>query len=144
MSSDLWVALVMLFNRNCRFVLFFDAGHECVIEWLHQEFPKYDDLMTISNWCCYTMYSVCSRKGSTIELPITREILLETIERYLIIFVGKFRGVSKRWRWITDPIFLSFQVFHQCDEGKKGYLTREDIKVAVVSLFGYKPSKVCE
>ncbi|XP_072031072.1 EF-hand calcium-binding domain-containing protein 11-like [Amphiura filiformis] len=32
-------------------------------------------------------------------------------------------------------------VFHECDEGKKGYLTRDDLKVAVVMLFGYKPSK---
>ncbi|MFT7801822.1 EF-hand calcium-binding domain-containing protein 11 [Arapaima gigas] len=33
-------------------------------------------------------------------------------------------------------------IFQRCDEGKKGYLTREDLKVAVVQLFGYKPSKV--
>uniref|UniRef100_A0A8C1GEY1 EF-hand calcium binding domain 11 n=1 Tax=Cyprinus carpio TaxID=7962 RepID=A0A8C1GEY1_CYPCA len=32
-------------------------------------------------------------------------------------------------------------VFHQCDMGKKGYLSREDLKIAVVMLFGYKPSK---
>ncbi|XP_067311873.1 EF-hand calcium-binding domain-containing protein 11 [Pseudorasbora parva] len=32
-------------------------------------------------------------------------------------------------------------VFHQCDVGKKGYLSREDLKMAVVMLFGYKPSK---
>ncbi|KAL1257663.1 hypothetical protein QQF64_010907, partial [Cirrhinus molitorella] len=32
-------------------------------------------------------------------------------------------------------------VFHQCDVGKKGFLSREDIKIAVVMLFGYKPSK---
>uniref|UniRef100_A0A8D0H4P2 EF-hand calcium binding domain 11 n=1 Tax=Sphenodon punctatus TaxID=8508 RepID=A0A8D0H4P2_SPHPU len=29
-----------------------------------------------------------------------------------------------------------------CDEDNKGYLSREDFKVAVVILFGYKPSKV--
>ncbi|XP_075048714.1 EF-hand calcium-binding domain-containing protein 11 isoform X2 [Mixophyes fleayi] len=34
------------------------------------------------------------------------------------------------------------RVFEACDEGKKGFLTREDFKVAVVSLFGYKPSKI--
>ncbi|KFP97632.1 EF-hand calcium-binding domain-containing protein 11, partial [Haliaeetus albicilla] len=28
-----------------------------------------------------------------------------------------------------------------CDEDNKGYLSREDFKVAVVMLFGYKPSK---
>ncbi|KAI2654236.1 EF-hand calcium-binding domain-containing protein 11 [Labeo rohita] len=32
-------------------------------------------------------------------------------------------------------------VFHQCDVGKKGFLSREDLKIAVVMLFGYKPSK---
>ncbi|XP_025065536.1 EF-hand calcium-binding domain-containing protein 11 isoform X2 [Alligator sinensis] len=33
-------------------------------------------------------------------------------------------------------------VFAACDEDSKGYLSREDFKVAVVMLFGYKPSKV--
>ncbi|XP_072895475.1 EF-hand calcium-binding domain-containing protein 11 isoform X2 [Hemitrygon akajei] len=33
-------------------------------------------------------------------------------------------------------------VFRECDLGQKGYLTREDLKVAVVMMFGYKPSKV--
>ncbi|XP_030644383.1 EF-hand calcium-binding domain-containing protein 11 [Chanos chanos] len=32
-------------------------------------------------------------------------------------------------------------VFHRCDLDGKGYLSREDLKVAVVMLFGYKPSK---
>ncbi|XP_067680337.1 EF-hand calcium-binding domain-containing protein 11-like [Haliotis asinina] len=32
-------------------------------------------------------------------------------------------------------------VFQDCDSDNKGYLTREDIKIAVVSLYGYKPSK---
>ncbi|CAM5122828.1 unnamed protein product [Eretmochelys imbricata] len=34
------------------------------------------------------------------------------------------------------------RVFEACDEDKKGYLSREDFKVAVVMLFCYKPSKV--
>ncbi|NXI69413.1 EFC11 protein, partial [Anseranas semipalmata] len=34
------------------------------------------------------------------------------------------------------------RVFEVCDEDNKGYLSREDFKVAVVMLFGYKPSKV--
>ncbi|XP_074854862.1 EF-hand calcium-binding domain-containing protein 11 [Carettochelys insculpta] len=34
------------------------------------------------------------------------------------------------------------RVFEACDEDKKGYLSREDFKVAVVMLFGYKPSKM--
>ncbi|XP_077319879.1 EF-hand calcium-binding domain-containing protein 11 isoform X2 [Lithobates pipiens] len=33
-------------------------------------------------------------------------------------------------------------VFAACDEGQKGYLSREDFKVAVVMLFGYKPYKL--
>lgn len=34
------------------------------------------------------------------------------------------------------------QVFYQCDEEKKSFLSREDLKVSVIMLFGYKPSKV--
>ncbi|XP_029806234.1 EF-hand calcium-binding domain-containing protein 11 isoform X2 [Suricata suricatta] len=34
------------------------------------------------------------------------------------------------------------QVFKACDEDNKGYLSREDFKVAVVMLFGYKPTKI--
>lgn len=33
-------------------------------------------------------------------------------------------------------------VFRECDSGQSGYLSREDLKVAVVSMFGYKPSKM--
>lgn len=33
------------------------------------------------------------------------------------------------------------ETFHNADEGKKGYLTNVDLKVAFVALFGYKPSK---
>ncbi|TRY92920.1 hypothetical protein DNTS_014093 [Danionella cerebrum] len=36
---------------------------------------------------------------------------------------------------------MSLLVFQQCDEGRKGYLSREDLKIAIVMLFGYKPSK---
>lgn len=35
----------------------------------------------------------------------------------------------------------SEDAFTAADEGEKGYLTREDYKVAILSLFGYKPSK---
>ncbi|XP_018583307.1 EF-hand calcium-binding domain-containing protein 11 [Scleropages formosus] len=46
-------------------------------------------------------------------------------------------------RKITDSDKKKFaMVFQQCDEGRKGYLSREDLKVAVVQLFGYKPSKM--
>lgn len=33
------------------------------------------------------------------------------------------------------------EAFTAADEEKKGYLTPEDYKVAILSLFGYKPSK---
>lgn len=32
-------------------------------------------------------------------------------------------------------------VFESADEGKKGYLSKRDYKVAIIQLFGYKPSK---
>ena len=37
---------------------------------------------------------------------------------------------------------LCCDVFKFADEGGKGYLCREDYKVAVVALLGYKPSLV--
>lgn len=33
------------------------------------------------------------------------------------------------------------EIFLQLDTKKKGYLTKEELKLAVVELFGYKPSK---
>ncbi|XP_061467921.1 EF-hand calcium-binding domain-containing protein 11 isoform X3 [Rhineura floridana] len=39
-------------------------------------------------------------------------------------------------------LIFTFEAFEACDEGNKGYLNREDYKIAVVMLFGYKPSKV--
>ncbi|XP_058148520.1 EF-hand calcium-binding domain-containing protein 11 isoform X2 [Dasypus novemcinctus] len=43
-------------------------------------------------------------------------------------------GPSEHRKWA--------EVFKACDEDDKGYLSREDFKVAVVMLFGYKPSKI--
>nr|XP_056707769.1 EF-hand calcium-binding domain-containing protein 11 [Euleptes europaea] len=48
--------------------------------------------------------------------------------------VGRLRDEHQRKRWV--------KAFEACDEGNKGYLSREDYKVAVVMLFGYKPSKM--
>ncbi|GCB76467.1 hypothetical protein scyTo_0016562 [Scyliorhinus torazame] len=46
-------------------------------------------------------------------------------------------------RIVTDSDKSHFvTVFHECDLGQKGYLSREDLKVAVVAIFGYKPSKM--
>ena len=38
--------------------------------------------------------------------------------------------------------FVHHQAFHNADLNHKGFLSREDIKVAMLELFGYKPSKV--
>ncbi|XP_021035101.1 EF-hand calcium-binding domain-containing protein 11 isoform X1 [Mus caroli] len=43
-------------------------------------------------------------------------------------------NASERRKWV--------KVFKACDEHNKGYLSREDFKVAIVMLFGYKPSKI--
>ncbi|XP_051052367.1 EF-hand calcium-binding domain-containing protein 11 [Phodopus roborovskii] len=43
-------------------------------------------------------------------------------------------SASERRKWV--------EVFKECDEDNKGYLSREDFKVAIVMLFGYKPSKI--
>lgn len=40
-----------------------------------------------------------------------------------------------------DKQLLS-SVFHEVDDGSKEFLTREDVKVAVAEIFGYKPSKL--
>lgn len=45
-------------------------------------------------------------------------------------------------RHITEEKLCQIvDTFHNADEGKKGFLTNEDLKVAFVALFGYKPSK---
>ncbi|XP_068942084.1 EF-hand calcium-binding domain-containing protein 11 isoform X8 [Petaurus breviceps papuanus] len=48
--------------------------------------------------------------------------------------MGREVRPSDRRKWV--------KVFEACDEDKKGYLSREDFKVAVVMLFGYKPTKI--
>lgn len=48
----------------------------------------------------------------------------------------------KSSRQITEEKMCQIaDIFHHADEGKKGFLTSEDLKVAFVALFGYKPSK---
>ena len=41
---------------------------------------------------------------------------------------------------VTDEQHIS-EVFSNIDYGNKGYLTRDELKLATVELFGYKPSK---
>ncbi|XP_078090592.1 EF-hand calcium-binding domain-containing protein 11 isoform X2 [Mustelus asterias] len=52
-------------------------------------------------------------------------------------------GIVGEERIVTDSDKSHFvTVFQECDLGQKGFLSREDLKVAVVAIFGYKPSKV--
>jgi len=37
---------------------------------------------------------------------------------------------------------LSNQAFYDCDSNHKGFLSKEDLKVAFIYLLGYKPSKL--
>ncbi|XP_022331126.2 EF-hand calcium-binding domain-containing protein 11-like [Crassostrea virginica] len=51
-------------------------------------------------------------------------------------------GYNKIKRTVTkEEKHLLSVVFHEADEGNKGFLTREDVKVAIAELLGYKPSK---
>ncbi|XP_029424491.1 EF-hand calcium-binding domain-containing protein 11 isoform X3 [Nannospalax galili] len=55
-------------------------------------------------------------------------------------------SASERRKWVEvgvgAPLDFHCEVFKACDEDRKGYLSREDFKVAIVMLFGYKPSKI--
>ncbi len=42
---------------------------------------------------------------------------------------------------MTDHVLLR-QVFREADKGAKGWLTRRELKLAMLALFGLKPSKV--
>ncbi|XP_072424193.1 EF-hand calcium-binding domain-containing protein 11 isoform X2 [Chiloscyllium punctatum] len=55
-----------------------------------------------------------------------------------LVSVGSKYSTFKNLLWLS-PLE---QVFRECDLGQKGYLSREDLKVAVVAAFGYKPSKL--
>ena len=55
-------------------------------------------------------------------------------------FVRQLPHMSLR-RITEERLCQIAETFHNSDEGKKGYLTNEDLKVAFVALFGYKPSK---
>lgn len=53
-------------------------------------------------------------------------------------------AAARRPTWEASPSEHKkwVEVFKACDEDNKGYLSREDFKVAFVMLFGYKPSKI--
>lgn len=50
-------------------------------------------------------------------------------------------GIGIKRKITDDEKTALVNAFYECDAKHKGFLTREDFKVAVVSLFGYKPSK---
>ncbi|XP_041069882.1 EF-hand calcium-binding domain-containing protein 11 isoform X1 [Carcharodon carcharias] len=59
-----------------------------------------------------------------------------------MIYQARICNVDEE-RIVTDSEKSHFvTVFRECDLGQKGYLSREDLKVAVVTMFGYKPSKM--
>lgn len=67
------------------------------------------------------------------------------IYRFSIRRVWGFKTAELKylyWCVLFDSEFSCPQVFRLCDQEQKGYLNREDLKMAVVMLFGYKPSKV--
>ncbi|XP_015343906.2 EF-hand calcium-binding domain-containing protein 11 isoform X2 [Marmota marmota marmota] len=64
----------------------------------------------------------------------------------LVVAVAMFcsEAGARRRTWEASPAEHKkfVEVFKACDEDNKGYLSREDFKVAFVMLFGYKPSKI--
>ncbi|XP_054825878.1 EF-hand calcium-binding domain-containing protein 11 [Eublepharis macularius] len=72
--------------------------------------------------------------GNFMEISCRRTLRLCAAAGQAEKEAGRLREAHRRKRWVT--------AFEACDEGNKGYLNREDYKVAVVMLFGYKPSKM--
>ncbi|XP_031524898.1 EF-hand calcium-binding domain-containing protein 11 isoform X2 [Papio anubis] len=58
------------------------------------------------------------------------------------MFFSEARARSRTWEASPSEHRMWVEVFKACDEDHKGYLSREDFKIAVVMLFGYKPSKI--
>ncbi|XP_033047529.1 EF-hand calcium-binding domain-containing protein 11 isoform X1 [Trachypithecus francoisi] len=58
------------------------------------------------------------------------------------MFFSEARARSQTWEASPSEHRMWVEVFKACDEDHKGYLSREDFKIAVVMLFGYKPSKI--
>uniref|UniRef100_A0AC11DP82 EF-hand calcium binding domain 11 n=1 Tax=Ovis aries TaxID=9940 RepID=A0AC11DP82_SHEEP len=58
------------------------------------------------------------------------------------MFSSQAGGRPRTWEARPSEHKKWVEVFRACDEDNKGYLSREDFKVAVVMLFGYKPSKI--
>ncbi|KAI5162434.1 Ef-Hand Calcium-Binding Domain-Containing Protein 11 [Manis pentadactyla] len=58
------------------------------------------------------------------------------------MFFSKALARPRTWEASPSEHRKWVEVFKACGEDNKGYLSREDFKVAVVMLFGYKPSKI--
>ncbi|XP_023384621.1 EF-hand calcium-binding domain-containing protein 11 isoform X5 [Pteropus vampyrus] len=58
------------------------------------------------------------------------------------MFFSQAGAQPRTWEASPSERKKLVEVFKACDEDNKGYLSREDFKVAVVMLFGYKPSKI--
>ncbi|KAM5274677.1 EF-hand calcium-binding domain-containing protein 11 [Ctenodactylus gundi] len=58
------------------------------------------------------------------------------------MFLAQAGARPRTWEASPSEHRKWVKVFKACDEDNKGYLSREDFKVAVVMLFGYKPSKI--
>lgn len=88
--------------------------------------------------------------GSAHTLRVLSDIIFYSF-RYLQLQVSVYSDMEnyipklplrKSLRHITeDRLSQIVQTFHDADEEGKGFLSSEDLKVAFVSLFGYKPSK---
>uniref|UniRef100_A0A4X1SV92 EF-hand calcium-binding domain-containing protein 11 n=1 Tax=Sus scrofa TaxID=9823 RepID=A0A4X1SV92_PIG len=58
------------------------------------------------------------------------------------MFLSQAGAQPRMWEASPSEHKKWVEVFKACDEDNKGYLSREDFKVAIVMLFGYKPSKI--
>ncbi|XP_048830700.1 EF-hand calcium-binding domain-containing protein 11 isoform X4 [Brienomyrus brachyistius] len=81
--------------------------------------------VSLFQFCTVSLLVKCSAR-KTIEMSLYKKGYLMTEKKV-----------------ITDIDRRHFAtVFRLCDQGQRGYLSREDLKMAVVMLFGYKPSKL--
>ncbi|XP_060564366.1 EF-hand calcium-binding domain-containing protein 11-like isoform X1 [Ruditapes philippinarum] len=85
----------------------------------------------------YTTYKRCvTKEEETLCVKVSQEISSDN--KFMGAFLDHLVNISK-YRTVTK--LKPGQVFHEADEGQKGYLSRSDLKVAIVELLGYKPTK---
>ena len=75
--------------------------------------------------------------------PATRQ---QIDERYVLQQRGWVSEVTKSWVLTAMADFIvwmvGFHSFQRFDDGGKGWLSRSELKFALASMLGYKPSKV--